>query len=136
MATTGSNQTTGCWCNSNTSATQVTKDTHPLHQMTMLCHHTPPSLPSRPLSSAAGFAIPALQVCGMVKGASAGSEGRGHSAGPSPVGPRKRSDGGTLHYPKLVLVYSQSPFSSLHCLTSAITSLQIIKKCTYMNMSK
>ena len=80
----------------------------PPHQMTGLCHHTPPSLPSRPSSSAAGSATPAPQVCGMAKGASGGRAGLGHFVGPSPGGPRKRSDEDTRRHPKLALVHSPS----------------------------
>lgn len=98
--------------------------------MTELCHHTPPSLPSRPSSSAAGPATPAPQRCGMVKGASAERKGRGRSVGLSPVGPTKRSEEGTcyLSIRAFAGTFSKSTFSSLHYLTNSICSLWITKE--------
>lgn len=76
---------------------KVPKNAHPLHQRTVLCRHTPLSLPSRPSNSAAGSATPAPQGCGMAKTASAGREGPGHSCGPSLTDPR-RSDWSACHH--------------------------------------
>lgn len=96
---------------SNTSATPRAQDTHPLHQRTGLCHHTPPSLPATPSSSAAGSATPAPRGCGTARGASAGGRRLGRSDGPFPKGTRKRPTGDTSS-----LETCSGTFASLHVL--------------------
>lgn len=89
---------------------EAPKDTHPLHQKTGQCHHTPPSLPARPSSNAAGFATHALQGFGMVNGACGEREGQGHSYEPSPKDPIKSPERPGHHQ---ILLSGQSPSSCL-----------------------
>lgn len=100
----------------------VPEATHPLHQMTGLCPHIPPSLPSRSSSSAAGSAAPAPQLCGTVKGASAGRKGPGRSDGPFPEGSGQRPErehiiiGSLVWYIREVCIFLSSLFNKLNSL--------------------
>lgn len=97
MATTGSK---------TLDSPEIPKDTHPPHQRTVQCRHTPPSLPSRLSSNAAGSATPAPPGFGMVNGACVEREELGRSYEPSPGDPIKRPNEEAGHHQ--LLLFGQS----------------------------